>query len=163
MDPRALALFSPLELSRLISGDEDARGRGFDVDDLAKHTEYSGGYTAQSRTAAIFWRVVRGLSAEQKSKLLVLVTGCPRPPLLGFAHLQPHSFRLHKVSTESAGGIMSAMLTRAGLKTDIARLPTASTCFKQLKLPNYKTEAQMRSKLMSALDAAGDGFHLSHL
>ncbi|XRB08862.1 E3 ubiquitin-protein ligase UPL7 [Pycnococcus provasolii] len=161
VDPRALALFSPLELSRLISGDEDARGRGFDVDDLAKHTEYSGGYTAQSRTVAIFWRVVRGLSAEQKSKLLMFVTGCPRPPLLGFAHLQPHAFRLHKVSTESAGGIMSAMLTRAGLKTDIARLPTASTCFNQLKLPNYKTEAQMRSKLMSALDAAGDGFHLS--
>ncbi len=41
-----------------------------------------------------------------------------------------------------------------------ARLPTASTCFNLLKLPNYQKKATLREKLRYAV-RSGTGFELS--
>lgn len=43
---------------------------------------------------------------------------------------------------------------------DVERLPSASTCFCTLKLPNYRRAATMREKLMMAIKS-GAGFDLS--
>jgi ubiquitin-protein ligase E3 C len=59
----------------------------------------------------------------------------------GFKELAPH------FAIRDAGG-------------DEARLPTASTCVNLLKLPRYKTEAIMRTKLLQAINANA-GFDLS--
>ena len=159
VSPAALSLFSPLELSRLISGDDRTAG-GFDVEDLRANCVFDGGYNATSRTVCLLWKVLKSFSPEERGQFLQFVTGCPRPPLLGFRYMHPHRFKIVKVAAES-GGVMAGLLARAGLKADVSRLPTASTCFNELKLPNYKTERQLRDKLTSALGASGDGFQLS--
>ena len=43
---------------------------------------------------------------------------------------------------------------------DVDRLPTASTCYNMLKLPNYRRISTLRSKLLYAI-SAGAGFDLS--
>ena len=52
------------------------------------------------------------------------------------------------------------MLASIGLGKDADRLPTASTCFNCLKLPNFKTKRAMREKLLYAIKS-GAGFELS--
>lgn len=32
----------------------------------------------------LFWSVINGFSAGDKKKLLKFITGCPRPPIMGF-------------------------------------------------------------------------------
>ena len=142
-----------------ISGDDRTAG-GFDVEDLRANCVFDGGYNATSRTVCLLWKVLKSFSPEERGQFLQFVTGCPRPPLLGFRYMHPHRFKIVKVAAES-GGVMAGLLARAGLKADVSRLPTASTCFNELKLPNYKTERQLRDKLTSALGASGDGFQLS--
>ena len=41
-----------------------------------------------------------------------------------------------------------------------SRLPTASTCFHLLKLPNFKVAKNLRAKLLLAINS-GTGFELS--
>ena len=44
--------------------------------------------------------------------------------------------------------------------TDVDRLPSASTCYNLLKLPNYRRGSTMREKLLYAI-SSGAGFDLS--
>jgi hypothetical protein len=48
----------------------------------------------------------------------------------------------------------------SGLLSDVDRLPSASTCFNTLKLPNYRRKETLRAKLLYAI-SAGAGFELS--
>ncbi len=43
---------------------------------------------------------------------------------------------------------------------DVDRLPTASTCYNMLKLPNYRRAATLRKKLLYAI-TSNAGFDLS--
>jgi len=43
---------------------------------------------------------------------------------------------------------------------DVTRLPSASTCFNVLKLPNYKRGATLKGRLKYAVES-GAGFELS--
>lgn len=101
----------------------------------------AGGYSADHPVIKVFWRVVEGFTDEEKRKLLKFVTSCSRPPLLGFKELYP-AFCIHH------GG------------SDLERLPTASTCMNLLKLPEFRDEALLRSKLLYAIECAA-GFELS--
>jgi len=58
------------------------------------------------------------------------------------------------------GGFFAATLIGLGMAKDVQRLPTASTCFNTLKLPNFKTAQGMREKLLTAINS-GAGFELS--
>ena len=49
-----LRLFDAREVNQLLAGGESG---GIDIADMAKHTEYSGGYSANSPTIKLFWRV----------------------------------------------------------------------------------------------------------
>jgi hypothetical protein len=149
IDKRWLRLFNVQELSLLLSGGESA----IDVDDWQKYTHYSGGYTSSSAPVKNFWKVMRKLNAQQRSDVLKFVTSSPRPPLQGFKHLNP-PFVIHKVS-ESAS-IFAAL----GAGKDVQRLPSASTCFNILKLPNYRRLSSLERSIIYASQSKA-GFELS--
>ncbi|XP_016016446.2 ubiquitin-protein ligase E3C isoform X5 [Rousettus aegyptiacus] len=132
-----LRMFDQQEIQVLISGAQVP----ISLEDLRSFTNYSGGYSADHPVIKVFWRVVEGFTDEEKRKLLKFVTSCSRPPLLGFKELYP-AFCIHH------GG------------SDLERLPTASTCMNLLKLPEFRDEALLRSKLLYAIECAA-GFELS--
>lgn len=136
VSPQYIRLFSHEELQLLISG---KRGK-IDLDDLRRHTKYSGGYSEETMVIKWFWQAMAELSAEDQSKLLQFVTSSPRAPLLGFSYLVP-GFCIHRAEGD-------------------IRLPTASTCMNLLKLPEYKTFDVVREKLKYALQSNA-GFDLS--
>ena len=152
--PGWIGLFrEPREFNGLLSGGQDVE---VDVDDLRAHTKYSGGYTETSTSVGNFWSILKkDFSNDERRKLLRFVTSCGRAPLLGFKALHPE-FVLHKVPL--TGGDSSFF--SFGSSEDKERLPSASTCFNTLKLPNYSSRATMREKLRYAINS-GSGFDLS--
>ncbi|KAL3194525.1 hypothetical protein MRX96_016159 [Rhipicephalus microplus] len=90
------------------------------------------------RPSGTLWRTSTNAS---DASFLKFVTSCSRPPLLGFKDLVPQ-FCIHSAGSEPG------------------RLPTASTCMNLLKLPEIADEAQLREKLLYAIES-GAGFELS--
>lgn len=117
------------------------------------------------------------------------VTSCSRPPLLGFAYLKPpFSIRCVEVSDDQVhfcclhlrfsfqtlfndsfyclqdtgdtlGSVLRGFFT-IRKKEPGGRLPTSSTCFNLLKLPNYSKKSILRDKLRYAI-SMNTGFELS--
>ncbi|OCF32551.1 ubiquitin-protein ligase E3 C [Kwoniella heveanensis BCC8398] len=135
IDAKWLRMFDQQELQQLIGGEEAP----IDIDDLRAHCSIDG--FPDDTTPRLFWHVVKGFSQEQKKALLRFVTSCSRPPLLGFGNLYP------KFGVKFSGA-------------DTERLPSASACFNLLKLPGYRTEHALRTKLLQAIES-GVGFDLS--
>ncbi len=138
LSPQWLQIFSEPELQVLISGST----LSLDMEDLQRHTKYMGGFTSLSPTVKKFWRVLSSMTTQEHALLLKFVTGCERPPPLGFESLCP-PFTLSRIAIES----------------DDCRLPSASTCFNLLRLPTYRSESVMKSKLLLAISTSG--FELS--
>ena len=67
-----LRLFNPKELNELIGGGEAGL---LDVDDMAAHTKYSGGYSESHATIKLFWKVKIGFAANT---LLHICASCPQ-------------------------------------------------------------------------------------
>eukprot|EP00064_Thunnus_orientalis_P008275 superscaffoldBa00000975_g8298 len=93
------------------------------------------------------------------------VTSCSRPPLLGFAYLKPpFSIRCVEVSDDQDTGDTLGSVLRGFFtirkKEPGGRLPTSSTCFNLLKLPNYSKKSILRDKLRYAI-SMNTGFELS--
>ncbi|KJE90545.1 ubiquitin-protein ligase E3B [Capsaspora owczarzaki ATCC 30864] len=157
----SLRIFSSSELQKLISGDSV----DFDVSDLRRHTTYYGGYHDSHRTVQWLWECVAELDTKERCLFLKFVTSCSKPPILGFAHLHPtFSVRCvedqedeHVIIDESITGTLRGLFSGG---RDTNRLPTASTCFNLLKLPNYKKKKTLKEKLRYAINA-GAGFELS--
>lgn len=135
-----LQLFNEPELQVLISGSSEDK---IDVPDMRSHTRYTGGFTAIDRSVGRFWKVFESFDSKQQSELLRFVTGCERPPPLGFASMNP-----------------PFTIQRVGIFRDGDKLPSASTCFNILKLPTYSSERVMRERLLFAIQS-GAGFELS--
>ncbi|KAJ2064397.1 ubiquitin-protein ligase (E3) [Coemansia sp. RSA 922] len=142
----SLLFASPLELSRLLCGDSGT----IDVANWKQNTHYDGAYrakTSEHPTIVAFWNVVENsLSEKQRQDLCRFATSCERPPLLGFAELNPR-FCITSSSSDQNG-------------EHDHRLPSASTCVNLLKLPVYSSERVLRSKLIAAIES-GAGFDLS--
>ncbi|KAJ1822855.1 ubiquitin-protein ligase (E3) [Coemansia sp. RSA 2675] len=142
----SLLFASPLELSRLLCGDSGT----IDVANWKQHTNYDGAYrakTSEHPTIVAFWNVVENsLSEKQRQDLCRFATSCERPPLLGFAELNPR-FCITSSSSDQNG-------------EHDHRLPSASTCVNLLKLPVYSSERILRAKLVAAIES-GAGFDLS--
>ncbi|KAK3945634.1 hypothetical protein QBC46DRAFT_302822 [Diplogelasinospora grovesii] len=142
ISPSWLNMFNQTELQRLVGGDNSE----IDVEDLRRHAMYSGVYQIgddgqEHPTVKLFWEVMRGLADHERRDVLKYVTSTPRAPLLGFSQLSPPF-------TIRDGG------------QDQERLPSASTCVNLLKLPQYKSAAVLKSKLLYAVQS-GAGFDLS--
>lgn len=141
--PRAwVEMFNDRELQELIGGAEG--GAALDLKDLQRYVQYAGGYSEDHPVIRSLWEAVGSFTPAQQADLLRFVTSCPRPPLLGFAYLEP------PLCIQMAGG-----------EESIGRLPTAATCMNLLKLPPYPGGAQqVREKLLYAIES-GAGFELS--
>ncbi len=100
-----------------------------------------------------FFNVITSFAPADRALLLRFVTSCPRPPLGGFKNLHP-PFTLHKVAEDAS---LFAALGGA----DVERLPSASTCFNLLKLPNYRRSSTLKQKLLFAIRNNTSGFELS--
>lgn len=115
------------------------------------------------------------------------MTSCSKPPLLGFAHLEPpFSIRCVEVGDDEdtgdtigiyshfhkkelysqcecilnfPGSVIRGFFT-IRKKDPLNRLPTSSTCFNLLKLPNYQKRSTLRDKLRYAVNS-NTGFELS--
>jgi len=132
-------MFNEPEMQVLISGSQAP----IDIEDLRRHTKLAGGFIFADKYVDRFFRCMNEFDAFQRAQLLAFVTGCSRPPSLGFEAMEPQ-FTLQKVSISS----------------DDERLPTASTCFNVLKLPTYSSQRVMKEKLLISIQS-GAGFELS--
>ncbi len=144
--PGWVACFNEWELQSLISGSDLGDG-GLDLADMRANTMYAGGYHGDGHPVVeTFWRVLASLTPAQQRAFLKFTTGCSRPPLLGFGHLEP------RLCIAMAGGVLG--------DSGSERLPTSSACVNTLKLPPYGDEGRMREKLLYSITSKA-GFDLS--
>uniref|UniRef100_A0AAF5PWG1 HECT-type E3 ubiquitin transferase n=1 Tax=Wuchereria bancrofti TaxID=6293 RepID=A0AAF5PWG1_WUCBA len=137
IDPEWLRMFSPLEISMLVGGSDSE----IDFNELKKFTTVHNIKSEHDQEYMdLFWLVINEFSSGDKKKLLKFITGCPRPPIMGFKTLTPPM------------GIQ--------LVHDVDKLPTAATCMNLLKLPLYDNAETLRRKLIYAVNC-GAGFELS--
>jgi ubiquitin-protein ligase E3 C len=136
-----LTPFSAPELQVLISGAHS----GIDISDLKANTIYANGFSSYDSCISRFWQIVSSFSDQDKAALLKFSTSCSRPPPLGFKQLEP-KFCIQRVPF-------------TGRESE-APLPSSSTCFNVLKLPDYKSETVMKEKLLMAL-RSGAGFEMT--
>ncbi|CAH2073384.1 unnamed protein product, partial [Iphiclides podalirius] len=162
INPEWLSLFSTPELQRLVSGDNVP----LDLRDLRRHTQYYGGFHDSHRVVCWLWDVLqRDFSEQERAMFLKFVTSCSKPPVLGFAHLKPpFSIRCVEVGDDEDTGDTIGSVIRGFFtirkKDPLNRLPTSSTCFNLLKLPNYQKRSTLRDKLRYAVNS-NTGFELS--
>lgn len=138
VDTDLISIFNAKELELLISGMPD-----IDIHDLKKNTNYNG-YRPADKEIEWFWSIMFSLSRSEKAAFLQFVTGSAKVPLAGFSELQGmrgiQKFSINK-ATGSEGALMSA-----------------HTCFNALDLPVYKSEEEMKEKLLYAISEGAGGF-----
>ena len=78
-----------------------------------------------------FWSIVRSLDTGQKKQLLHFVTGSASVPVKGLSEVK---------------------LVIANGGNNVQMLPSSRTCFSTLMLPLYKTEAELRKKLLISIE-----------
>jgi len=136
--PDLISIFTAKELELLISGLPD-----IDVQDLKKNSDYNG-YKATDKEIGWFWNILFSLSRSEKAAFLQFATGSSKVPLNGFSELQGMR-GIQKFSIHKAGGSSGALMS-------------AHTCFNALDLPVYKSEEEMREKLLYAISEGGGAF-----
>ncbi|XP_059186433.1 probable E3 ubiquitin-protein ligase HERC6 [Centropristis striata] len=122
--------FQPEELQAVMVGQEN-----YDWEVLKKNTIYEGDYHAEHPNIVIFWEVFDTLTAEEKKKFLLFLTGCDRVPFLG----------------------MDVIKMRVAVLPDACEihLPEALTCHFRLLLPMYQrypVDRTMHTRLLQAIN-----------
>ena len=133
--------FSSAEFLLMLNGCED-----IDVQEWRVETEYQG-YTAGDEVIGWFWDLVASLTEKERAQLLLFATGTTGVPAGGFSQLRG-----------LGGGGKRFTITR-GVNVDA--LPSASTCFNQLKLPPYSSADTLRQKVLIAVRHGSEGFSFS--
>ena len=125
----ALQYLTPEEFETAVCGDPF-----IDVSLLKANTKYCG-YNESDEICRRFWRVMESLSEKQKVNFVKYAWGRSRLPT---RNSKEHwIFRLTRPSRAN---------------NDVNRLPEAHTCFFQIMVPQYTSDAQMRKKLVTAID-----------
>lgn len=143
--PRELiACFKPRELESLICGFEKV-----DIQDLQTNTfiDVSSKLEDPSNLVRWYWEAIHSFSQLDLSKLLQFVTGSSQVPAGGFARLKP-MFTVE----------FQYFAVEEGFPRREMPLPTASTCFNTLRIPNYSSAAQLYDKLRMAIHESLDYF-----
>uniref|UniRef100_A0A182JS61 HECT-type E3 ubiquitin transferase n=1 Tax=Anopheles christyi TaxID=43041 RepID=A0A182JS61_9DIPT len=129
-----LKIFDENELELLMCGIQS-----IDVNDWKKNTMYKGDFYANHAVVQWFWRAVLSFNNEMRARLLQFVTGTSRVPMNGFKELYgsngPQLFTIEKWGT-------------------VNNFPRAHTCFNRLDLPPYESYAQLKEKLISAIEGS---------
>lgn len=118
----ALALVTPGHMDELVAGQPE-----IDVERLRRHTTYEG-WNEDHGTVRLFWRVFRTFSDADKSAFIRFAWGRSRLPR---GEDWDNPFKIVRT-----GGSTQA-------------LPHAHTCFFSIDLPEYSSEARMRSALLT--------------
>ncbi|CAG9764978.1 unnamed protein product [Ceutorhynchus assimilis] len=129
-----IKIFDENELELLMCGIQH-----IDVKDWKQNTLYKGDYHANHIVVQYFWRVVLSFSNEMRARLLQFVTGTSRVPMNGFKELY------------GSNGPQLFTIERWG-STD--NFPRAHTCFNRLDLPPYESYAQLKEKLIKAIEGS---------
>ena len=165
--PTLVTMFNDFELELLISGLPE-----IDVDDWERHTVYTGGFDKDSPVVVVslkmrereqernvsnlslhlqwFWEITRSLSQEDLAGLLQFATGCSRVPMHGFSKLP-----------SAGGGLVCFTLSKLRCDRGSERLPSASTCFNLLKIPEYDSKEQLCERLLVAIRCGSQGFEFA--
>lgn len=125
LDRTALSIFTPEALKALVEGYAD-----IDIAGLERSTTYDD-YTAEHPTIVDFWHVVRNMSPAQHKQLLEFVTASDRVPVNGIGSV---TFIVQKNGEEDS------------------RLPSSSTCYGRLLLPQYSSRKVLEEKLTKAIE-----------
>ena len=104
--------------------------------DWAKFTNYRW-YEVNDEVIQWFWKCVRSLPRERKSRLLQFATGTTRIPANGFRNLQ------------GSNGLQRFTIEKAG---DPDELPKSHTSLNRIDLPPYKDYATLEHKLILAVE-----------
>ncbi|KAF2136475.1 uncharacterized protein K452DRAFT_237496 [Aplosporella prunicola CBS 121167] len=123
-----LALLRPSLLRRTVEG-----SMHIDTHALERVTRYDGGFSAEHAFVREFWAVVHAWDQERKRKLLEFVTASDRVPVAG---IESVVFWVQRNGPDGEG------------------LPTSSTCFGRLLLPEYKDREKLEQKLGVAIENA---------
>lgn len=142
--PSLITNFSSSELQLLISGVKE-----INVEDWQEHTIYEG-YSYDDPIVTWFWKIVREMNDEQRSKFLQFVTGISALPANGFEGLwgltETRLFTIKKMDLSNfpIDGFMP--------------LPITHTCFNRIDIPNYPSLEVFKKKLVTAMnESAGFG------
>ena len=103
------------------------------------------GYDAGDSYIRSFWEYMEELPNRQREKFLFFVTGTDRPPLLGFKYMNPQ--------------LCIARDQSDGANDPKNRFPTAATCMNMLRLPKYKSKADLK-RTMDYVINSNQGFNL---
>lgn len=125
LDRTALSIFTPEALKFVIEGHPE-----IEIDELERVTTYDD-YTRESQTIIDFWQVVRNMSPDQHRQLLEFVTASDRVPVNGMSSVV---FIVQKNGDEDT------------------RLPSSSTCYGRLLLPQYSSREVLEEKLSKAIE-----------
>lgn len=148
MPPQILRIYSEEEYELALCGLST-----ININEWEASTLYSGlaedsqPLTRDSPLARWFWAYVRKLPKDSLALLLKFCTGCSSVPPAGFWHLYGYD------------GEQQFKISCIGNGDD--RLPTASTCFNQLKLPLYSDKQTLEEKLHVAVHYGSEGFSFS--
>lgn len=133
VDGNAFSLFLPEEIQLLLCGSDQSK---IDVDVLQSVTQYTGWKTAEealdSQVVQWFWNHLRLLTSEEQKRVLLFITGSDRIPATGIENL-------------------TLKLSRLNNGKDSDRLPVAHTCFNELALYEYSSEAKFTKKFTEAV------------
>lgn len=137
-----LEAFTVEELDALICGEKGKWDAAF----LSENIRCDHGYSHTSRAVEFFLDILSEFDLEQQRKFLLFVTGSPKLPVGGFKNLTPKLTIVRKdMQMESPDDY----------------LPTVSSCFHYLKLPDYSSKEIMREKLLRAIELGQGSFHLT--
>ncbi|KAK5868547.1 hypothetical protein PBY51_009548 [Eleginops maclovinus] len=129
-DIDVVEFFQPEELQAVMVGQEN-----YDWDVFKKNTVYEGDYHENHPNIVTFWEVFENLTAEEKKKFFLFLTGTYRVPFLGMESVQmrvtvlPDSTEIH--------------------------MPESLTCHCLLLLPiyqRYPVERTMKTRLLQAIN-----------
>jgi ubiquitin-protein ligase E3 A len=109
-----------------------------DWEELKRAVRYEGGYTADSVSIVIFWKIYHDFDVESKKKLFKFMTGTDLLPFGGLSKVQ-------------------LIFQRSSC---LEKVPVAHTCTGVFILPDYRNEEVMKAKLAICLKYA-DGFGLA--
>lgn len=127
LKPRGLELFTPKTLKKLVEGTQT-----ISISELRACATYED-YDSAHPTIRMFWDIVQGFSQGDATHLLEFVTASDRVPVTGYKSL---TFNIVRMGNDSE------------------QLPTSSTCFGKLYLPEYKDKEKMKRKLELAIQNA---------
>nr|XP_046244794.1 probable E3 ubiquitin-protein ligase HERC6 isoform X2 [Scatophagus argus] len=129
-DRDVVDFFQPEELQAVMVGHEE-----YDWEVFKQNAVYEGHYHAEHPNIVTFWEAFEKLTAEEKKKFLLFLTGCDRVPFLGMESIK-----------------MTVAVLPDG--TD-HHLPESLTCHNLLLLPiyqRYPVERTMQIRLLQAIN-----------